>query len=115
MRNLETRDIFSASRLILEIGVREEIQEVAKRAEESKDNKAKIDMGFDLFFGILSKAVDENNEEKIYKFIANILECDWIEVSKMDPFDLYEKLKEVAPPEKWTNFFKCVAKLIPKK
>ena len=115
MRNLQTTDVFSAARLIVEIGVREEIQEVAKRAEESKDSKAQIDMGFDLFFGILSKAIEENNEEKIYKFIANIFECGCDEVRKMDPFDLFEKLKEVASPEKWTNFFKCVAKLMRKK
>ena len=115
MRNLETSDIFSGARLLLKIGVREEIQEVANRANESKDKKATIDMGFDLFFGILSKAVQEEAEEEIYKFIANIFECGCDEVRKMDPFDLFEKLKEVASPEKWTNFFKCVAKLMRKK
>lgn len=115
MRGLETRDIFSACRLISKIGVREEIREVALRAEENKTKRVKADMGFDLLFGILEKATQENAEQEIYKFIADLFGCTWEEVRAMDPVDLLDKLEEVANIEKWKNFFKRVAALMKKK
>lgn len=115
MRNLETHDIFSAIRLLNKIGVREEIQEVAKKAEESKTKKVRLDMGFDLMFGILEKAAQENAETEIYKFIANLFECEWEEVRKMNPIELLQQLEKVANIEEWKSFFDYVAKLIKKK
>lgn len=115
MRNLRTTDIFAACRLLSAIGVREEIREVALRAEESKGKKIKFDMGFDLLFGIIEKATTQNGEEEIYKFIANIFECDWESVRDMDPFELMDKLEKVASIEKWKNFFKRVADLMKRK
>ena len=115
MRNLKTSDIFSACRLLVRIGVREEIREVALKAEESAMKKVKVDMGFDLLFGILEKATAENAEKEIYMFIANLFECEWEEVRDMDPIEMLDKLQEVADVEKWGNFFKRVAALMKKK
>lgn len=115
MRSLETHDIFAAIRLLNKIGVREEIQDVAKKAEESKTKKVRLDMGFDLMFGILEKAAQENAETEIYKFIANLFECEWEEVRKMNPIELMKQLEKVANIEEWKNFFDYVAKLIKKK
>lgn len=112
MRNLETSDLFKAGRLILKIGVREELQEVAKRAEENKAKKAKLDLGFDLLFGIFEKAMQENAEKEIYVFIADLFECEWEEVKKMNPIEMFKKLEEVANIEEWKNFFGCVFKSI---
>ena len=74
MRNLQTSDLFSLCRILTTIGIREEIREVAIKAEESKTKKVKVDMGFDLLFGILEKATKEQSEQEIYKFIANLFE-----------------------------------------
>lgn len=115
MRNLKTTDIFSLCRLLNKIGIREEIREVAKQAEETKGNKIRFDMGFDLMFGIIEKATEEKAETEIYKFIADIFECEWETVRDMDPLELLEKLEEVAEFEKWKNFFKRVAELMKKK
>ena len=73
MRNLQTSDLFSMVRLLTKIGVREEIKDVAKRAEESKTKKVQIDFGFDLFFGIMSKAIKQDAEWEIYKFHSQSL------------------------------------------
>lgn len=115
MRNLETQDVFKAARLLKKIGVREEIKEVAKEAEENKGKRVRFDMGFDLMFGILEKATEENAEIEIYKFIADIFECEWEEVRKMNPLELFKKLEEVANIEEWKSFFGYVAKLMKKK
>lgn len=115
MRNLRTSDIFSACRLLSAIGIREEVKEVALRAEESKGKKVKMDMGFDLFFGILEKATKKESEIEVYKFISNIFECEWEAVRDMDPVDLLDKLEQVADLEKWKNFFGRVMELMKKK
>ena len=115
MRNLMTCDIFSAVRLLNKIGVREEFREVAKQAEENKGKKVRFDMGFDLMFGILDKATEQNAEEEVYKFLADIFECEWESVRVMDPIELFDNLEKVADWEKWGNFFKRVAGLMKKK
>lgn len=115
MRTLETTDLFKAFRLVIKLGVREEITEVMKRAEESKTKKVKMDMSFDLFLGILEKAVQEKGEKEIYIFFADLLERTPEEVGKMHPIKLFEELEQVASIEEWKNFFKYVAKLIRKK
>lgn len=115
MRNLRTSDLFSACRLLSAIGIREEIREVALQAEQSKGKKIKLDMGFDLLFGIIEKASKENAEKEIYIFIADLFECDWESVRDMDPIELLDKLEQVANLKKWKSFFERVARLMKKK
>lgn len=115
MRNLMTTDIFAAARLLSKIGIREEIREVARQAEEQKGRKVRFDMGFDMIFGIIEKATEAGAEEEVYKFISGIFECDPDDVRKMDPIDLFDNLEKVADWEKWGNFFKRVAGLMKKK
>ena len=115
MRNLKTSDIFSACRLLSSIGIREEIKEVARQAEESKSKTTKVDMGFDLLFGVIEKATAENAEKEIYKFIADLFECEWESVRDMDPVELLDKLEQVADLDKWKSFFKRVAALMKSK
>lgn len=115
MKTLGMEHVFSAGRLLMKIGVREEVRAVAKQAEENKSKVIKVDMGFDLLFGILEKAVQESAEEEIYKFIADLLECDPDEVRKMKPLDLCKQLEEVASIEEWKDFFGYVKRLIRKK
>ena len=115
MRSLQTSDIFAACRILSKIGVREEIREVAMKAEESKTKKVQIDMGFDLLFGIIEKATQENAEKEIYKFIADLFECDPEEVRVMNPVKMLKQLEEVANFEEWKDFFGYVARLMRKK
>ena len=115
MRKLRTSDIFAACRLIQKIGVREEIQNVVKAAEDSKTKKVKTDMGVELLFGIIEKATSENNEAEIYNFLAPLFECEAEAVRDMPPVELLDKLQEVASIEDWKNFFGRVAALMKKK
>lgn len=115
MRNLRTSDIFAACRLLSVIGVREEIREVVKEAEENKAKKVRVDMGFDLLFGVIEKASEAKAEIEIYKFIADLFECEWEAVRDMDPIELLDKLEQVADLEKWKAFFGRVAALMKKK
>lgn len=115
MRNLQTDDLFKAWRLVSEIGVREEIREVAKKAEEEKGKKVRVDWGIDLMFGILDKAAQEKSENKIYIFIADLFECEPEEVRTMKPIELFNKLEQVANFEEWKDFFVSLKRLIMRK
>lgn len=115
MRNLRTSDLFAACRLLSKIGVREEIKQVAKDAEESKGKRIQFDLGFDLLLGIVEKATQEKAEIEIYKFIADLFECEWENVRDMKPTELIKKLEDVADIEEWKNFFGSVARLMKKK
>ena len=115
MRTLETRDLFSAYRLLSKIGIREEIKEIALKAEGEKGKASQKEIGFEFLFGVLEKATHENAEEEIYKFIANIFECEWESVRSMNPVEMFDKLEQVADLESWKSFFKRVAALMQKK
>lgn len=112
MRGLRTSDLFDACRLVKKIGIREEIKEIARQAEENKGKRIKVDFGVDLIFGVIEKATTENSEKDIYDFIANILGCGWEDVRDCDPCELLDKLEQVANFEKWKNFFKRVVDLM---
>ena len=115
MRGLQTSDIFSAVRVLTKIGVREEIKEVAKQAEENKGKKIQIDFGIDLMLGIIEKATAQKAEKEIYCFIADLFECSPDEVRKMHPVKMFKTLLEVANVEEWKDFFGYVRRLIMKK
>ena len=115
MRTLQLTDVFAAVRLLGEIEMREEVKEIALRADEVKTKSEKTTLGIDLIFGVIEKATTKSAENKIYEFLANIFECAPDEVRTMDPIDLMDKLEEVADFEKWKRFFGHVAKLITKK
>lgn len=112
MRSLQTSDIFSAVRLATKIGVREEIKEVAKYAEENKGKKVQIDFGIDLMLGIIEKASGQKAEKEIYIFIADLFECAPDEVRTMHPVKMFKNLLEVAEIEEWKTFFGYVRRLI---
>ncbi|MBH1941634.1 hypothetical protein I5677_12095 [Mobilitalea sibirica] len=109
MRNLQARDVFAACRVLNKIGIKDDIKKLAKKADKAADV---WDNGFDLLFSVFEKATSKNAEKPIYEFIAGLFECEPDEVEKMDFFDLCEKLKEVADPEKWKNFFNKAANLM---
>ena len=115
MRHLQTSDIFAAARLLTKIGVREEVREVARAASENGKAAVQFDMGYDLMFGLIEKATTAGSEKEIYVFIADILECEWEEVRKMNPAKMFNQLKEAASDEEWKDFFGFVARLIKKK
>lgn len=109
MRNLQARDVFAACRVLNKIGIKDDVKEIAQKADKASDM---WDNGFDFVFKIFEKATSEKAEKPIYEFLAGILECKWNEVESMDLFELCEKLKQVADPEKWKLFFRQAANLM---
>lgn len=121
MRNLNTRDMFNAVRLIKELGVKDEIKKAAlqmttpKNEDEAESKVTEEDtksIGFDMIFSIFEKVFDKNIEIKLYEFLSGPLEIEADEVGNMDPIDLCEKIYEIADIQRWKDFLFKAARLI---
>ena len=121
MRNLNTMDMFNAVRLIKELGVKDEIKKAAlqmtlPKKEDGSESKMTEDdtksIGFDMVFTIFEKIIDKNVELKLYEFLSGPLEMKAEEIGNMDPFDLCEKIYQIADISKWKNFLSKAARLI---
>ncbi|NLK94732.1 MAG: hypothetical protein GX275_06035 [Clostridiales bacterium] len=121
MRNLNTRDMFNAVRLIKELDIKDEIKNAAlkmtstQKIEEETESKTEDNtksVGFDMVFSLFEKAIDKNIELKLYEFLSGPLEVEKDEVGDMDPIDLCEKIYEIADIQKWKDFLYKAARLI---
>jgi len=109
MRNLQAKDIFSMSRLIMSLDLKDEFKKIADKVDGKADLNS---VGYEMFFTVLGKCTDENIEKKVYEFLSGPLEIKVEEVATMDIIDLSEKVMEVASIEKWKLFFNRASQLI---
>ena len=108
MRKLNTSDIFQLTRLIKQIGLKEEIKEVASKSSEMLEDP--MSLGFELIFTLIEKFSEKQSEKALYEFLAGPLEITAAEVEKMELFELIEQLKEVADIAKWASFLKLAVR-----
>ena len=108
MRSLQTKDIFSLSRIIMSLGLKDEFKKIAEKANTNDINA----VGYEMFFTIISKCTDEKTEEKIYEFLAGPLEVEVNEIANMDIFVLADKVIQIADVNKWKLFFSRASQLI---
>lgn len=109
MRNLQAKDIFSMSRLIMSLDLKDEFKKIADKVDGKTDLNS---IGYEMFFTVLGKCTDEKTENKVYEFLSGPLEIKVEEVAIMDIFDLSEKIMEVASIDKWKLFFNKASQLI---
>lgn len=106
MRKLQTSDVFELARLIKRAGIKDELKDVALKA-----NKEDIEgTGFDLIFGVVEKLTEQKVEDDLYKFLSGPLEESPEEVKVMDPLELVEKIMRIADMEKWKAFLKLAVR-----
>lgn len=103
MRKLNTSDVFAFTRLVKEIGLKEEIKNITAKATEEKDVK---ELGLDIIFTLIEKFSEVNSENALYEFLSRPLEISKEEVGTMDLFDLVDKVMQMADVEKWKTFLK---------
>ncbi|WP_042401694.1 MULTISPECIES: hypothetical protein [Clostridium] len=103
MRKLNTSDVFAFTRLVKEIGLKEEIKNITAKVAEETDVKA---LGIDIIFTLIEKFSEVNSENALYEFLSRPLEISKEEVGTMDLFDLVEKIMQIADVEKWKTFLK---------
>lgn len=103
MRKLNTSDVFAFTRLVKEIGLKEEIKNITAKVAEETDVKA---LGIDIIFTLIEKFSEVNSENALYEFLSRPLEISKEEVGTMDLFDLVDKVMQMADVEKWKTFLK---------
>ena len=103
MRKLNTSDVFAFTRLVKEIGLKEEIKNITTKVAEETDVKA---LGLYIIFTLIEKFSEVNSENALYEFLSRPLEISKEEVGTMDLFDLVEKIMQIADVEKWKTFLK---------
>lgn len=112
MRNLKSTDIFALSRIINELGLKEEISKVMQNFDGKQTQE---EVGLEVLFAIFEKATTEKGESAIFKFFSNIMEKPEEELKEMDAIEFMNLVFEVADVEKWKDFFTSVAKLMKSK
>lgn len=113
MRKLQTSDVFCALRIIEKAQVKDEVKRIAMISQKKAINVREL--GIEFLLGIIGKMSGTEVEKEIYKFFANILEIDAEDIAVMDPIDFINevvKLSEIIDKEKWSDFFKLVARLL---
>ncbi len=109
MRNLQTRDIFAAARLIKDLKLKDTIKELTTQVDKGQDVK---DIGIDMAMGVFEKCTDKESEKRVYEFLAGPLEVTAEEVEKMDLVEIIENITKIADIEKWKLFLSQASKLM---
>lgn len=108
MRKLITRDVFTMARLATKMNLKEDLAQIAQRAE----GQTQLNVGIDMFLTIIAKVSDKSVEKEIYVFLGDVLERDPKEIEEGDPIELMDELEKDDGLKQWRDFFSRVSKLI---
>lgn len=106
MRKLKTTDIPAFCRCLKKLGVKENIQAIAKESNNVRDL---WDKGFDLVWSIFDIATEKEGEQALYAFLAGPFEMQPKEVEDLDLDVLFANLKQLAEENNLVAFFKFAA------
>lgn len=108
MRALVTRDIFTMSRIITKMDIKDELRRLAT----NKEGASTLNLGIDMMLAILTKVSDRQIENEIYGFLASVLECQKVDIEESDPFVLIDRLTKDDGAEQWKDFFSKLYRLM---
>ena len=109
MRKLKTTDIPAFCRCLKNIGIKDEIQKIAKEANNAKDI---WDKGFDLVWSIFDIATEKKGEKHLYEFLAGVFEVTPKELEDMALAEFLGGLKQIAEENDLVSFFKSAEVLM---
>lgn len=109
MKKLVTTDVFSGARLIKELNLKKEVEDICKEADDINDI---FHNGFEVVYMIFEKAIDERCELKIYEFLSRPYEMTPEEVGNLEIDKQFEMLEQLAKENDLKAFFSKVKKFI---
>lgn len=107
MKKLVTSDLFKLTRILKEIGIKEELK---KRVGTDEKDLEKV--GADLVFEMLDLATEQKAESMIYDFFSSPFEMTSEEIANLPIAEMIDKLKQLAEENDLSSFFSSVAKLM---
>ena len=109
MRKLKTADIPVFCRCMKRLGVKDQIRELALKANSVADV---WDFGFDFIWNLFDIATEKNGEEARYEFLAGPFEMTPKEVRDLDLDVLIANVQQLVQENKLGGFFKSAAVLM---
>lgn len=106
MRKLKTSDIPVLCRCVKRLGLKEQIKEVALKANTVRDVWA---FGFDFVWNLFDIATEQAGESCLYEFLAGPFEMAPDEVRDLDMDILLENLQQLVRDNNLAAFFKFAA------
>ena len=106
MRKLKTADIPAFCRGIKKLGLKEQIKDIAQKANNAKDVWS---FGFDFMWDIFDIATEKHGEAVIYEILAGPFEMTPEQVGDLDLEVLIDNLKQLAAENNLAGFFNSAA------
>lgn len=106
MRKLNLKDMFSASRLVIKLSLKEDILEITEKLEQYKTANS---LGYELLYRAFEKATTPEAENAIYEFLSGPFEKTALEVSEMPLDEMLKDMKGVINIGEILTFFKTAA------
>ena len=107
MRKLKTSDIPVFCRCVKKLGLKEQIKDVAQKANTVKDVWA---FGFDFVWDLFDIATEQAGESCLYEFLAGPFEMTPDEVRDLDMDILLENIQHLVTENNLAAFFKFAAR-----
>lgn len=109
MRKLKTSDVPVFCRCIKRLGVKDQIRELALKANSAADVWAH---GFDFVWNLFDIATEKNGEAAIYEFLAGPFEMTPEEVSDLELDALIGNVQQLVEENNLAGFFRSAAALM---
>lgn len=110
MRKLTTQDVFIALRIVSDLNLKDEVQDLAQLANNGKLSKDEI--GVQAFMKVLALFASKKAEGRIYEFLAGPLETTPGDVRDLTLIELAENIKALAEENDIAGFFTLLGGLI---
>lgn len=105
MRKLKTSDLFSLSRILKNMDIKDEIKTLARDITGlSEDEKVKISEELQVNLSILFIENIGNAEIEVYKLFANLTDKTAEEIENMDLDKFFKLIQELFNQEGFENF-----------
>ena len=109
MRKLKTSDVPVFCRCIKRLGVKDQIRELALKANTAADVWTN---GFDFIWNLFDIATEKNGEAAIYEFLAGPFEMSPEEVRDLDLDALIGNVQQLVEENNLAGFFRSAAALM---
>lgn len=107
MRKLKTIDIPVLCRCVKKLGLKEQVKDVAMKANTVKDI---WDCGFDFVWNLFDIATEQEGEIYLYEFLAGPFEMTPEEVANLDMDILLDNMQKLVTENNLAAFFKFAAR-----
>lgn len=108
MKELNTKDVFNALRLIRSLDIKKEAEGVLREADSVDDV---FSDGYALVYVLFEKAVEQSAEKKLYEFLAGPYEMTAEEVGNLSISEQIKNIKQLAKENDLKVFIQDVKKL----